>query len=493
MFGLFDKVIIIVLWFLVFTKLLLFWLWLWQLKDYHWGRFRAHFETQAAKKIFSGFWRMKYPKFTKKIISLVLAGLLLGTCILGLVIALSVKTAPFRGCELSLGSCERTITNEKLYYGLLLLFIVLEPIIISLLVLLFQIPTVVWRNWLLAKAQQKREKFKNLIVIGITGSYGKTSTKEFLDTILREKFGDKVLKTKEHINAEIGIAQTILKELNENHKIFIAEIGAYERGKIKEVCEMLQPKIGILTGINEQHMSTFGSQENIIKAKYELIESLPPNGLVIFNGSNKHCENLYHKTTIPKKLVPPATNTFPTIVENVLPWERENVLMAVAAAEALVTTKEEINRAVGKLKSPFQVKRVRLEGGQEINVIDSTYSVNSDGVIKHLDYLKKKWPAAKKIIVMPCLIELGRASKEVHYRIGQKIGKVCDLAIITTKDRFKEIKQGALNVGMKGERVLLLERPKGISEKIKNFTNPNDIILLEGRLPKLISDKLIIK
>ncbi|GAI92747.1 unnamed protein product, partial [marine sediment metagenome] len=247
--------------------------------------------------------------------------------------------------------------------------------------MIFQIPAVFLRKRILKKAQKKREKLKNLLVIGITGSYGKTSTKEFLTQILSEKF--KVLKTKKHINAEIGIAQTILNELTPAHEIFIAEIGAYERGKIREVCQMIKPKIGILTGINEQHLSTFGSLENIIKAKYELIENLPQKGLAIFNGNNKYCQELFHKTKIPKKVIYSDDNKFKSIAKNLLPWNIENILMAAATAEMLGVSLEEIIKASKKIKSPIQIKK----GINNLNIIDSTYSANPKSVISHLDYL----------------------------------------------------------------------------------------------------------
>jgi UDP-N-acetylmuramoyl-tripeptide--D-alanyl-D-alanine ligase len=112
-------------------------------------------------------------------------------------------------------------------------------------------------------------------------------------------------------------------------------------------------------------------------------------------------------------------------------------------------------------------------------------------VISHLDYLKV-WPG-KKAIVMPCLIELSKASKEIHYKIGKKIGKVCDLAIIVTKERFKEIKKGALEGGLAKENILFLEKPKEILEKISSFLKQKeDVVLLEGRISKEIIEKLIL-
>ena len=466
------KLFITIIWFLIFTKALFFWLWLWQLKEYHLGRFRAYFETQKIKKVISSFHWIKFPKFTKKTIIVSSSGILLEILILFYLFSLPASQ----------------------FYFFLLVFLILSPLISSLFLLLFQIPTVMLRNRILKKAQRKIAKFENLLVIGITGSYGKTSTKEFLANILSKKF--RVLKTKKHVNAEIGIAQTILNELTKDYEILIAEIGAYERGKIKQVCEMLQPKIGILTGINEQHLSTFGSLENIIEAKFELIESLPENGLAVFNGNNRYCRELFQETKIPKKIVYPRNYNFGLSGKNLFSWDIENLSMAVAVAEFLGVGREKIEEALNEIESPIQIKK----GISGLNVIDATYSANPDGVIAHLEYLKT-FPG-EKVIVMPCLIELGKASGEVHKRIGEKIGEVCDLAIITTKDRFKEIKDGA------GDRAVFMEDPKAILEKIKSFcregeenksssspfavAREGDVILLESRVPSQLIQQLTI-
>ncbi len=431
--------LISLVWFLIFLKLFIFWLWLWQLKEYHLGRFLAHFEAQKVKKILSSLWRLKYPKFTKKIIVIFFAGILAGIVWLNFL-------PPF-------------------------LLAVSAPFITTFLVFLFHIPALFWRKWIIEKAKKKRESFKNLLVIGITGSYGKTSTKEFLAIILSEKF--KVCKTKEHQNSEIGISRCVLNDLKEEHEVFICEMGAYGGGGIKLLCDIVKPKIGILTGINEQHMATFGSQENIIKTKFELIESLPKDGVAFFNAKNKYCRNLYEKTGIKKELYGEKA---------VAPGE-ENILGAMAVAKELGTTEEEISKAVSKIENKLGGIQIK-KGINGLNIVDATYSANPDGVIAHLEYLKTL--PGRKVIAMPCLIELGWASKEVHRRIGQKIGEVCDLAIITTKDRLKEIKEGA------GEKALFIEDPKEIFEKIKEFCEPGDVILLESRVPSRLIQQLTI-
>ncbi len=435
-----TKIIISILWFLIFTKLLLFWVWFWQLKQYHWGRFKAHFETQKIRKLLFGFYGIKYPKLTSKVIVILFSGILFEIFIIWKL-------------SFQIGNLVSTTG--------LLIFIILAPIFSSLLVLFFQIPTTILIKRTLEKARTKKEKFKNLIVIGITGSYGKTSTKEFLFTFLSQKY--RVLKTKANTNTTQGVANTILKELNQKHEIFICEIGAYKKGEVKKMCEFVKPNIGILTGINEQHLSTFGSLENIIKAKNEILESSEIK--IKYNQLSLKATDI----RVEKKYVFFKVNGIDFKVNLLGAHNIDNILLAASCAKKLGMSLEEISRACLKIK-PGQggMKFLRKENPV---ILNSSYSANPDGVIADLEYLKIY--SGRKIIIMPCLIELGKAAKEVHQRIGKKIAEVCDLAIITTKDYFKEIKQEAPNA-------LLIKNPKEIIVKAEKA----NIILLEGRVPK---------
>ena len=421
-----------------YVKLFLFWLWLWQLKEYHIGRFIAHFqEGQAFKKIISSLWRLKYPKFTSKAIVIALVGVSLGLFMI------------MQG-----------------YY-------VPAFALIAVIPLLFQIPTVLLRKIYIERARKKREQFPNLLVIGITGSYGKTTTKEFLAHILSKKFN--VLKTKEHQNSEVGVSNCILQELKPGHQVFVCEMGAYNRGGIKLLASIARPRIGVLTGINQQHMATFGSQEIIVNTKYELIESLPANGVAFFNIQNKYCVELYNKTNIKKVLYGQEARF----------RGEENILGAMAVAKELGMTDEEISGAIKGIDASLPGAKIQ-QGKDGFTVIESTYSANPDGVMAALEYLKKL--PGKKVIVIPCLIELGQASKEVHKAIGKKIGEICDLAIITTRDRFKDIKDGA-EAGL--QNILFLENSKDIADMIKRTVSSNDVVLLEGRVPPLLSSYLV--
>ena len=500
-------IFISIFWLVVFVKKLLFWVYLWQLKEYHIGRFRDHFRTYKGKRLILSWWlflklfvllgiylsaRLVWTEVKINLVYLaVLIFFIEGTLFLKSVHqgtakkpVVTRKTAVILTTGFSLGALvifslfilEFSLT--KFVFPLLLLD-ALAMIFFSALVLAYQPIAVILRNRLIKAAKRKRAGFKKLLVIGVTGSYGKTSTKEYLAAILSVKFN--VLKTKEHQNSEVGISQCVLDELSQDHEIFIVEMGAYNRGGIKLLCDIVRPKIGVLTGIDEQHMATFGSQENIIKTKYELIESLPNDGTAFFNGNNQYCRDLFEKTHIRKKLYG----------ENAPSSLEENLAGAVAVAEFLGMTSEAIERGVQKIKLS-QANRVK-KGANGIEIIDSTYSANPSGVIADLDYLKK-W-SGRKILVMPCLIELGQASQEVHLRIGKKIGEVCDLAIITTKDRFKEIQEGAKMIEARPQsnkaEVLFLERADEIAEKIKSFAKPGDVVLLESRVPNQVINLLI--
>jgi UDP-N-acetylmuramoyl-tripeptide--D-alanyl-D-alanine ligase len=498
---------------------ILFYIYLWQLKEYHVGRFIDHFRTEKGRKIlknkififlfflfflilnskiffhlfliyyFFNFLKFFFEIFKKKVLMPIFtfkAIFLIFFCFL--------FTFFYLFCFFS----------EKIsFLKWLLIFEIFSGAIFSGIVLIFQPLAFLFKQILIFRAKIKRKRFSDILVVGICGSYGKSSTKEFLAEILKEKFLGKILKTKENQNSEVGISKCILEDLKENHKIFIAEMGAYNKGGIKLLCSILKPKIGIITGVNEQHLATFGSMENLISAEggKELIESLPEDGLVIFNGENEILREIYQKTKIKKKIVGISKKEFDLWAENVEVKKEmlnfkvftkegeneefslnligaqnvENLLLAICCARELGMNLKEISKATKKIETKqSRVKLIKTKDG--LNVIDATYSANPNSVISHLEYLKV-WPG-KKVVVMPCLIELGQKSKEIHRKIGEKIYQICDLAIIVTKDRFKEIKETAK------EKAIFLEEKNKIFEIIKRFNGKDDIILFEGRLPK---------
>ena len=521
-------------WFIRTVKAVFFWIYLWQLKEYHVGRFLDHFRTYKGKKlIFNALLAAK----------LVLLGLLLLSNGLLLLVSdillllygaeafifiaaflrgkfkkpvatfktIFLTIVSFLGVMGYLSLADKHRPSDAWFIFAILLFDIGAPILISLAVLLFQPLFVIGRNGILKKAKSKIAKYPNLIIIGITGSYGKTSTKEFLSTILSKKY--QVLKTPAHQNSEIGIATCILKELNEKHQVFIVEMGSYKKGGISLLCDMVKPKIGLVAGVNDQHLALFGSLDNLLSAEggRELLNHLPADGTLVVNGDNKYCVDLYKKTQIKKKIytitndkidsdiwtedITLQEDSISFIVKsrekemvpftvNVLGKQNvQNLLGASLVARELGMSLEEIS-LVCKDIVQAQASITLHKNKYGITVIDSSYSSNPNGVIADLDYLNIF--SGKKVIIMPCLIELGDRSGEIHRQIGKKIAQVCDTAIITTKDQFDQIKAGAMENGMPSANIMFSENPESIFNTITTLCKSGDAVFLEGRVPEAL-------
>ncbi len=512
-----------IFWSLKEIQAALFYLYLCQIKEYHLGRFLDHFKTDQGKSlIFKKITGLKilllffllinlWPKFF--IFLLILLYFIEFLNIIKKILENKIKKPTFTKKSSLLFFITILIIFSFLFFLIrfweekialyLLIFDILSPIIFALIVFLLQPFTVVGRKIVIEKAKRRRKE-QNLLVIGITGSYGKTTTKEFLSTILSEKFN--VLKTKNHQNSEMGISQTILRDLKKNHDIFVCEMGAYNKGGIKLLSQIAQPKIGAVAGINEQHLSLFGSMEKLIQAEggKELINNLEKEGTVFFNGNNKLCLDIYKETKINKKLCligkesdywisdygfkenilsckihSKKDNSFDDVkIKTYGKHNLSNLLLSVAIAKEIGLNWSEIKNGCLKINPEMTGIKV-FESNHGFSIIDSSYSANPTGVLADLEYLKTY--SGKKIIIMPCLIELGSSAKKIHKKIGQKIDEICDLAIITTSDYFEDLNS---------KKAILLKEPQKVINKVKTFCSKEDIVLIEGRVKKEIIEKL---
>lgn len=498
-------------WFLKTTKVLFFYLYFIQLKEYHLGRVKAHFETEKGRSlVFNKLLVLKiglvllyfFSSFLFSVFLLFLYSFETFKKRLKIPVLTLKSFFLFIFLFLIQGSFFLFFSLKEDFLFYLLVFDILAPFIFSSLIFLFEPIFIVIRRIILKRAEKKREKFKDLKVIGITGSYGKTSVKEFLATILSSRF--KVLKTPGHQNSEMGISNTILKELNSSHEIFVCEMGAYSKGGIKALTEATKPEVGILTGVNEQHLSLFKNMENLLSAEggRELLSGIKKGGWMVFNGSNKHAFKLYNKSGIKSfasgidawaeevkedygslsfKACFKDGESFYCTVSLIGRQNIENLLLSFLAARELGMNLLEIEKGCSQIK-PEQGGVSFLRNDSDYKIIDATYSANPDSVLALLQYLET-FPQ-KKTIVMPCLIELGGVAKKVHNEIGKKIAEVCDLGIITTSDYFKEIKEGA---GIKRNNVLLIENPEKVVQKLEKTRG---VILLKGRVNKKIMEDL---
>ena len=528
--------IILILWLAKAARDVLFWVYLWQLKEYRLDRVRAHFELKSSKEIFLskiffikvllllsspallvGIWQF----FFQIIVSILYLGLGIRSIYAAYIKTLKepvyTKKAAFLGVIIVAVILFITLFafvnfSYVAFLVSVLAMDILLPVIVAIIIGLSKFPSQLLKGRLIKKAKEKRKSLKDVLVIGITGSYGKTSVKEYLSHILSGKL--KVLKTSKNTNTEIGIARTVLDDLSKKYDVFVVEMGAYREGEIKKICDIVMPQIGILTGIDEQHASLFGSLEKTIKAKYELIESLPKHGMAVFNGENDYTRKLYEETThVPKRMY--ALRSFsvgekPDITCEKVDFSRDgmrfyiragddkvllrtqvvghqnalNIAGSVLVARELGMNLEAIKKRVADLPVPEHTTKI-LEGINGSTIIDDTYSSNPHGILSALDVLEHI-KGNKKILVLYPLIELGQYARDVHRRLALKINKVCDLCILTSSDFEREIRRNAPNTD-----VLIIVNPEKVIEKLKKVMREGDVVLLENRIPEAIKKALI--
>lgn len=198
-----------------------------------------------------------------------------------------------------------TIPLTDRFFWLLLIDLSIFPMIMFY-VFLFMFPIEIYTDWKIEKAGQKIRSYKNLLVIAVTGSVGKSLVKDYLAEILGKRFA--VVKTKGKNNTITGIASTIIKDLSKNTEIFIAEISAYKVGEINLLCRFIRPTIGILTAINSHYLPLFKTIENIKKTNNELVNYLPKNGFCLYTGNNKNTLSLYKNSKKTKVIYKTADN-----------------------------------------------------------------------------------------------------------------------------------------------------------------------------------------
>jgi UDP-N-acetylmuramoyl-tripeptide--D-alanyl-D-alanine ligase len=373
----------------------------------------------------------------------------------------------------------------------------LVPIIIVIVLWIIEPMDHFLKNRLFQKAQKfLRENRKKLIVIGITGSYGKTSTREILSSILSEKF--RVIKLSENINTDIGIADFILKnpkQFREN-EIFIVEMGAYKRGEIKKLCELVEPDYAILTGINESHLERFGSLENIISAKFELPEASKKTVVLNFDDENvlknyarfklkdfqgvskseaKNIRNLDNFSGLEFELDGAMFRTKLLAQHSIA-----LILLASRVAQKLGMTNLEISRGVGKLEHvPHRLEPIYNEL-TKVWVIDDSYNGNYAGIVSGIEVLRRA--AGRKIVLTPGLVELGEKSAEVHEKISCLYADAgIDLVLLIKSPNSGYITKGLEEKGFKNYRVY--SSSQAAHADLANVVKSGDTIIFQNDLP----------
>lgn len=356
------------------------------------------------------------------------------------------------------------------------------------------------------QAIKKLKEMQHMQVIGITGSYGKTSSKNILNDILNIKYN--AFPTPKNYNTELGLINTINNYLDKFSDYFIAEMGALKKTDIQDYCNLVHPKYGILTIIGEAHLETFGSQENIQKGKFALIESLPSDGIGILNKDdpwqvsyklqndckiiwvgidNKDADVVAHDIKCSNKgmefKVSFKNDKKDYLFQTSLLGRANiyNFLQAIALGKELGIAINELQRAVLKVK-PVEHRLELIKRGN-LTIIDDAYNSNPNGSKMALEVLDMM--EGKKIIVTPGMVELGEKQYALNEELGERIAPVCDEVILVGEAQTKPIYDGLQKKKYKQEHIHVVNTINEAFALLTKLQNDKTYVLLENDLPDI--------
>lgn len=361
------------------------------------------------------------------------------------------------------------------------------------------------------KAINKIKNMKSLKVVGITGSYGKTSSKNILNDILNIKYN--VVPSPRNFNTPFGLMITINNYLDKFADVFIAEMGACQSGDIKELCDLVHPKYGIITKIGVAHLATFGSRENIQKTKFELIESLPSDGIGILNGDDEWQRSYKIKNNCKIKWIgidsedvdvraknitlSPKGTTFDCYFKgDETPYKFEtkllgyanvyNILASIALGREFGMTIEQLKAGVSKVKAVEH--RLELKRNGDITIIDDAYNSNPTGAKMALDVLRLM--PGKHIVVTPGMIELGDEEYEKNKEFGKQIAlSQTDEVILVGAEKTKPIYEGLKEENYDENKIHIINDVLKAFPLIQTLRENETYVLLENDLPDIFNEK----
>lgn len=348
------------------------------------------------------------------------------------------------------------------------------------------------------KAKHKLSKMPSLIKIGITGSFGKTSTKYILNTILSQKY--KVCMSPHSFNTLPGLCKVVNNYLEENDEILITEMGARNVGDIKKLCNLISPMHGIITGIGSQHLQYFKSIDNILKTKNELIASLPKDGIAIFNSKNAGSKELFEKCELDNKIlsythVKTGNISFDEngteftlyigekshLCRTKLLGEHnvDNIVLCVELCIKLGLSIEQIVSGIAKLEPvPHRLELIKTDSNL---ILDDSYNASVEGSGVALDVLSQM--KGRKVVVTPGLVELGKMEYEENCNLGRHIARVADKVVIVNDVNFKAIKEGLNIENYSEENIYQAPNLNSAQKLLGDFIAKGDCILFMNDLP----------
>ena len=358
-------------------------------------------------------------------------------------------------------------------------------------------------------AQKKLAARPDLIRIGITGSYGKTSVKFILGTILQEKF--QVLVTPSSFNTPMGVTRIIREKLMPAHQVFVAEMGARHVGDIKELCRLVHPHHGVLTSVGPQHLDTFHTLERIKYTKYELMDAIPDGGCCFFPDDKAICRELFDKTRKTKRLcsvhpgaedadvwatdihVSPAGSSFilHTLNDEIACQTKllgehniQNIILAATVGLHLGMNLRQIARGISRI-TPVE-HRLQLIPSTGVTIIDDAFNSNPKGAQAALKVLREF--EGRRIIITPGMVELGDGEDDFNHEFGLMMADCVDVAILVGKKHTSPIAKGLKEAGFPKENLYVVSSLDEATAILRQIGHPGDVALFENDLPDNYSE-----
>ncbi len=392
--------------------------------------------------------------------------------------------------------------RERVCGGILLALFLVQPFLILLVNWINRpLEQAIDRHYVADAARILRE-MPNLTVIGVTGSYGKTSVKYFLNTLLSSRFN--VLQTPGNYNTTLGVVRTIREQMKPFHEIFICEMGAREVGDIKEICDLVHPDHGIITSIGPQHLQSFHTIENIIGTKFELADAVPAEGRVFLNYDNGYIrghkidKNVVSYGTTGSDIayraydiaVSPNGSTFKMRDEQGGEYEFhtklvgnhnvQNIAGAIAVAHTLGIPMEKLRYPVKQLESVPHRLQLSRQGGRIL--LDDSYNSNKNGFMAALDTLGMF--KELRILMTPGMVELGEKQYSENKEVGVYAADRCDYAVLVGREQTKPIQDGLLEAGFARSRMIVVDSLQEAFQMVNAIPDERQkVVLIENDLP----------
>ncbi|MDR1020032.1 MAG: UDP-N-acetylmuramoyl-tripeptide--D-alanyl-D-alanine ligase [Synergistaceae bacterium] len=358
-------------------------------------------------------------------------------------------------------------------------------------------------RWYIEDARRILRGMPGLTVIGVTGSYGKTSTKYFLQRILSSKFN--VLMTPESYNTPMGVVKTIRNELKPFHEVFVCEMGARNVGDIKEICDIVRPGYGVITSIGSQHLESFGTMRNIVRTKFELADALPADGVLFANFDNAYirdeaarrggCRAVSYGMsagcdyTARDVRVSSAGSAFTVVFPTRSAKEFStkllgrhnvtNITAALAVADFFGVGSETAAVCIRRLEAVPH--RLQLISRGDMIIIDDAYNSNESGAGAALEALSGF--DGFKILVTPGMVELGEEQDRLNCKLGETAASVCDFVILVG-GVTESVLAGLKSAAYSDDKIFTAASVAQAFEKVAAIrAGRQKIVLIENDLP----------